>query len=317
MISGPSSYLGTIDDFIAHWTSVNADALAGSGLVTRSGEGLPELMALRAALETATNGVEAMLNGKEMARARVENEKRDLLARGQELGRRLRGLLAEDSPYLAALPELPQQSAGQEVFLRPMRDCANIWTRIAADGVTVTLSGGFALVSFNSLLSTAGTRFTELSAAENDLKIARGVRNNLQDEVRSLLSGYRPAVEGLFPPESALVVSIPLIYAQSGRTPEPVVASASYDAATQEAVVTFSESADAALDRYELRGVPGPDYDGEDEHVVSSLPPGAPRVFRTGYSLGAPGMAASFKVYVVLTTSHEAGSEAVTVERGG
>jgi hypothetical protein len=265
MISGPSSYLGTIDDFVAHWTSVNADALAGGGLVTRSGEGLPELLALRAALETATNEVEAMLNGKEMARARVENGKRDLLARGQELGRRLRGLMEVDSPFLAALPEMPQQSAGQELFLRPMRDCSNIWTRIAADGVTVTLSGGFGLNGFNSLLLTLGTRYTELSAAESDLKIAREVRNKLQGDVRELLSGYRPAVEGLFPPDSALVVSIPLIYAQSGRTPVPVVASASYDAAAQEAVVTFSESADAALDRYELRGVPGPVYEGEDE----------------------------------------------------
>lgn len=39
------------------------------------------------------------------------------------------------------------------------------------------------------------------------------------------------------------------------------------------------------------------------------------REFRTDFSLAGPGMAASFKVYVILTTENEAGSEEVTIER--
>jgi len=39
------------------------------------------------------------------------------------------------------------------------------------------------------------------------------------------------------------------------------------------------------------------------------------REFRADSSLAGPGMAASFKVYVILTTENEAGSEEVSVER--
>jgi hypothetical protein len=62
--------------------------------------------------------------------------------------------------------------------------------------------------------------------------------------------------------------------------------------------------------------VPGPDYAGEDETLIATLPPdAAPREFRSAFSLGQPGMATAFKVYVVLATGHEAGSRPVTAHR--
>ena len=79
MISGPSTYLATLDDFLAHWASVNADSAAGTGLATRDGKTRADLAALRATLANATNGVEDRLNGKEIARAQVEIGKRDYI----------------------------------------------------------------------------------------------------------------------------------------------------------------------------------------------------------------------------------------------
>ena len=315
MISGPSTYLATLDDFLAHWASVNTDSAAGTGLATRDGKTRADLAALRATLANATNGVEDRLNGKEIARAQVEIGKRDLLGRAQELGRRLRGVLPADSPFIASLPAMPQPSSAEEVFLKPMRDCANVWQRADADGVKFTLAGNFGVAEFAALLAAVAGHFTTRHTAASDLKLMRETRNKLQNDVKTLLSGYRPAVEGLFPPDSPLVATVPVIYAPSNRTPKPVQATASYDPAAHEAVIAFTASDDTTLARYELRGVPGPEYSGEDEVVIATLPPGVPREFRTAYSLTQPGMAASFKVYVVLTTGNEAGSDAVTIER--
>ena len=313
MISGPSSYIPTLDEFLAHWAAVNADPAVGTGLVTRDGTTRAALVTLRGTLATAAQQVQSALNLKEIKRAQVENAKRNALARTQELGRRMRGTLPQDSPYLQAVPELPSQSAGQETFLMPVRDMLDLWTRMDGDGISFTLSGTYSLDDYSDAYAALALLYTALNTALMDLKLAREKRNFQQTRAREILSAYRPAVEGLFPPDSPLVLTIPLIYPPGGRTPAPVTATGSYDLPTAEAVISYSQSADPELKEYQVRGVPGPEYIGEDEVVLATLLPGAPRSFRTDYSLGQPGTAASFKVYVILTTGNEAGSNAVTV----
>jgi len=211
---------------------------------------------------------------------------------------------------------LPQQSSAEGVFVKPMRDCENVWVLADAEGVEFELTGNFGVADFTALFATLNAAYTTLNTAEKELEYSRAKRNTLQNDVKTLLSGYRPAVEGLFLPDHPLVATIPVLYATGSRTPDPVTAAATYDAADHKAVITFTESTDKDLDRYELRGVPGPEYDGDDEQVIATLPKGAsPREFRTDFSLAGPGMAASFKVYVILTTENEAGSEEVSVER--
>lgn len=315
MISGPSSYIGTIDDFLAHWASVNADPLAAAGLLTRDGLGRPALVTLRTSMDAAVSVVDARLNGKEIARATLENAKRTLLTRAQELGRRLRGILPVDSPYLAAFPELPSRTSGEGVFLKPVRDASNLWARVFAAGFNFELSDNYTSADFSADVTALQGLYAALHSIESDLDLSREQRNAVQSEVKSLLSGYRPAVEGLFALDHPLVLTIPHVYAPGSGTPEPVEASVSYDAVENEAVIVFTESSDEALDRYQLRGVPGPDYDSDDETFIANIPKGAAREFRTAFSLGSPGMAASFKVYVILTTGHEAGSDAVSIER--
>jgi hypothetical protein len=259
--------------------------------------------------------VENQLNGKEIGRARVENAKKALLLRSQELGRRLRGMLPVDSPYLKAMPELPSISAGQENFLKPLRDLANVWNRLDDGGMTFQLPGPYTLASYEEDLQELMALYAALGQEELALKLAREQRNVLQAAAKKILSAYRPAVEGIFPPDSPLVVTIPLLYPPAGHTPEPVTVTAEYDATTQESVVTFSESNEPNIERYELRGVPGPEYKEEDAMTLGSLPPGAPRSFRTRYALTEAGTVVSLKVVVILKTGNEAGSKAVTVER--
>jgi hypothetical protein len=314
MLSGPTSYLFTLDEYLAHWQSVNADPAAGTGLLTRDEDTRAGLLALRGALDTAADVVQEKLAGKEIGRAVLENAKRATLNRAQELGRRMRGVLPKNSPFLKASPDLPAQTAAMETFLQPLRTMVNLWARLELAGINFELNGVTQLV-FKNEVKAIGTYFSLQAEAELDLKLARETRNQLQEEARAILSAYRPAVEGLFALDSPLVLTIPLLYPTSGHTPEPVTAAASYDAAAHEAVITFTESTEENLESYQVRGVPGPDYDGDDEVVVATIPKGAARELRTDYSLSGSGMQASFKVYVVLTTGNEAGSNVVTVER--
>ena len=112
--------------------------------------------------------------------------------------------------------------------------------------------------------------------------------------------------------------SLPAYSPGPGGTPKAVDLTGAWDAAGATARFTFTPSTEPALEKYELRVVPGPEYVADDESVVASLPGNAPaREFATGLYLGAVGQTATFKVYVMLTNGHESGSDAVTITRPG
>ena len=81
--------------------------------------------------------------------------------------------------------------------------------------------------------------------------------------------------------------------------------------------MTWSESSEAALARYEVRGSAGDDYETDDEIVLATVLPTGSREVLTDFALNTPGLTAGFKVYVVLETGNERGSEAVFVTRPG
>ncbi len=81
--------------------------------------------------------------------------------------------------------------------------------------------------------------------------------------------------------------------------------------------MTWGASSEAALQQYEVRGVPGDNYTTDDEAVLATVLPTAAREFSTTFALSGPGLTAGFKVYVVLTTGNERGSEAKYVTRPG
>jgi len=59
----------------------------------------------------------------------------------------------------------------------------------------------------------------------------------------------------------------------------------------------------------------GGSYDSDAETLQATVAPDAPRKFLTGKGLAQPGDVASFKVFVVLETGDERGSEVLTVQR--
>jgi len=81
------------------------------------------------------------------------------------------------------------------------------------------------------------------------------------------------------------------------------------------AKLTWSASSDPNLQEYEIRFCAGASYSTETETVVGNVLPAAPRELLTAAGLAAPGNTASFKVYVVLTTGNEKGSNTLTLTR--
>lgn len=136
--------------------------------------------------------------------------------------------------------------------------------------------------------------------ANQDAVLARGQRDEIMATAKAVMVSYRKIVPALTPPP--------------GHTPQPVNASAVFQAPDQ-AKIVYDASAEATLARYELRGTPGETYEEDDAVTISTHSPADAREFLTGFGLTQPGTQASFKVFVILDTGNEAGSAAMMVER--
>lgn len=93
-----------------------------------------------------------------------------------------------------------------------------------------------------------------------------------------------------------------------------MTASGDWDGVTNKAVISWTESDNPNFDHYEVRMTPGATYDTENDAIVGNLPAGVLEL-RTDAGLSISGDVASFKVYVILTTANEAGSNTVTIAR--
>jgi hypothetical protein len=69
------------------------------------------------------------------------------------------------------------------------------------------------------------------------------------------------------------------------------------------------------LKEYEVRYCVGPDYDIDHEHVAGSIPLAGPLVLLTTKGVAVPGAVGSYRVYVIMESGHEAGSNDVVVAR--
>jgi hypothetical protein len=82
------------------------------------------------------------------------------------------------------------------------------------------------------------------------------------------------------------------------------------------AQVTWTPRTNPNPDRYSILTAPGPTYRATAESVVGTVAAGTEE-FSTNEGLAAPGATALYKVYVVLTTLNERGSNTVSVTRPG
>ena len=320
-ITGPSSYPPTITQFLAHWTLVNNELGAAGPLLLVDGENRGNLDTMREELETARTKVTDLGVDHSLARTELNGLVDALQGRLVEFNARVRADLPA-STFSRILPEA-YNVRNESVVREALRQMSRIWAKINSmanppTGLTLplTLLGGMTAPAFDTQRDLLRDAYRALSTAEVDLKEAREARNDLQDLIQPLLKAYRAKVSSRFPEGDSLIASLPAIRPAEGHTPDPVSATGVWVPASTQAKIAWTPSTDADLEEYQVRAVPGDDYQLDDEQILATLPAGAsPLELLSAFGLNTPGQAVGYKVYVVLNTGNERGSEAVYVTR--
>ena len=320
-LNGFGSYVPTLDEFIAHWTDVNAAraALSLPPLTLKGGYTLEDLIADRNALQAAIIATESLDNARELAIDRRDSQKELLRDRLSQFRSALE-LHLKQTEFLAAAPTIPQQTLSESKFLRPFDDMADLWARINDDNTIpdftppLLLRAGLAITAFTAELAEMRARFVALTVAENDQRIGRRGRDALLPPVRERLNQYRSAIALEYPAGHPLSESQPDLSPAPGSTPDPVVLSGYWDEEMSQAVLSWTASTNPNLQVYELRGCIGATYNEAASEFLANYQPGilgTPTLF----GLVNSGDTVTFKVFVKLTTGNQAGSNPVTITR--
>lgn len=319
-ISGASSYPSTVDEFLSHWEGALTAVAEGVTLGATTRE---DLVTSQDDLELARDAVTDLGVDRGLARETLTAQIVALQGRMVEFNARVRGDLPE-SIFVNTLPTAFAVGEAEDAVRDGLRKISRLWTKInalspAPAGVALPykLAGDYTLAMFNTAREALRDAYRALSDAEVDLGLARATRNKVQDVIYPILKSYRQKITGLATTHPELVATLPKLTPEPGRTPSAVPPHATWEAASAQAKVTWPASSDADLEKFEVRGVPGDSYNTDDEVVLATVLPGGPREFLTDFGLTAAGLTAGFKVYVMLTTGNEKGSDPVYVTRPG
>jgi hypothetical protein len=320
-ISGPSSYPPTTREFLDHWAALNTEL--GAEVVLAGGASVGELGDQLENLETAREAVTDKGVDRALAREYLDALIRKLQGKLVEFNARIRSDFA-GTVFERVLSVAFAVGDAEDAVRDGLRRLAHLWSKVNAmatppTGVTlpVALQGNYSILTLNADRTALRDLYGALTQAEVDLKLAREARNDIQDVIYPILKAYRLKVPTAVAANDALLDSLPSLTPPAGHTPDAVTLQGAWNATEAKAEFTWEESAEAQLARYELRGVPGDEFNAEDEQVIATVPAGGTRAASSAFALGTPGLTASFKVYVVLQDGHEKGSEAVAVHRPG
>ena len=318
------SYITVIDEVLAHWAEALLVLPPTKPLIVRlkqNGAGITRanLVTLRGTLETEQNAVQPCRADYFIARGSTNNKKAALLGQFNDFVT-LFDAYYQGTDYYELRPYAPVVTAGKDAFCTPLGEAMILWDRLndgpAQAGITLplVLGDGTDQGAFASAISGLAFAYAAEQPLSFALKYARARRNGTQNRVHEVLVNYREAAEGRLSEFPELLETLPRITPLPGHTPAKVNASSIFEAPNKSKIV-HDASTDLMLERYELRGCMGPDWEEEDAVVIDSHLPNAPREFITTFGLNQPGAQVVFKVYVILTTGNEAGSAAMFVER--
>lgn len=326
-ITGPGSFVPTINLFLPHWEQCNTSLGAGGPLTFRNPNGptpptlnRANLETWRDALQLQHTAVEGQINDWEIAGADLMAAKVELHLRAGQFNDKVRSQLA-GTLYERALPELPQPQDGQAIFVKAMDDISTLWAKInAAAGIAgftppLKLLGDYLLADFDTALANLRLKFQTESKADYLVGFKIEERNAIQKLVYPVLKAYRLAVPTFFAADSPQVLTLPKLTPDPGSTPDPVTATGVWNAPTTQGKITWTASTDANLEKYEVRWAPGTIYNSENEVVIGTVMPGGTLEFFTAQGLASAGASSNFKVYVVVTTGNERGSNVVKITR--
>jgi hypothetical protein len=292
-LAGPVSYLPVADQFLEHWSALESSLGDAAALNLGHGIDRAAVREVRARLAQATEAV---------TRSRIarEEERRHLAELDAMISRRL----AQFNRQLAE----PGHEAGTP------DEAARIWAALEQKGGERFLDGEFSRLDFTTDLSARKLVAGALTASEKALSSARGGRDGAQDQLHAFLELYRERVLELFPSGHESRETLPALDLRRGTHPLAVEVSGRWQETV--AIISWEASEEPELDHYEVRAMAGDQYESEDETALARISPEDPLHFSTLFALDEPGAKAVFRVYVVLRSGHERGSQPVVVVRG-
>jgi len=307
-----------MQEFINHWTQVNA-SLGATPLLLRGAYALANFSTDRTNIVNAINAVIAIDNIKQTASGNLDWLKFSIRQRPIQFRKVVEAML-QGTGYINALPVAPSFSAVESRFVDPLEEMRQLWVTINADttvpGFTppITLAGSYAVATFTTDLTALRITFVTAKNANEQSTLARKQRDVLLKPAEQRMKQYRELIQGRFDPTSPFVQSLPSITPLPGSTPEPVEFLGHWNKPEGLAKFTWEVSNNSKLDYYEVRACVGSTYRVANEFSVSGPLRGILK-YDTKQGLTTAGAKAVFRVYVVLTTGNERGSNNVLVER--
>lgn len=315
-ITGPSSYLSTIDEFLPHWARADA-ALGVAGPILVAGDiNISALESLGTTLGERRAVAEGIRMEMERTRSKINRGKAALLLRLNQFNAKLRSL-APGSQWESMLPKAFSISEGVNRVIPPLDGLLHVWTRYNLEQPAIFLMGGYPLTDFNTELAALKVAYAQYAAEENALGQALGLRNETQKKIYNALKQYRLRIHSEFPEGSAMLLTLPRLTPTPGAAPNAVKLSGSYSPDLQKAVLEWTRPTDPAISSLQLRATVGAGYKADDEIILTTFPAHGPfgwtGIFSQG--LGMPGSSATFKIFAITSEGSEKGSNAVIVSR--
>ena len=323
-ITGPASYPPTMSEYTGHWTQANGLLGASPYVLTlpsdKSTLTLAQFIALRQSLVDQQGAVQTERTAVQIIRGGITITKTDLVRWINLFNSKLDGSF-QNTKYYPSRPLVPGVGEGEKVFNDALRPVLSLWKQINDDNtpppgvaLPLVLGDGTPYESFASAVSTLQFSYNQEGQREPYVDVARSARNLLQDRAYEAMLVYREGAKNKFALHPQLLDTLPRLSPLPGHTPAAVNASATLQAPDHSKII-HGASPEPLLERYELRGCAGPDWNEDDAVHIASHSPGEPREFITDFALNQPGAQVVFKLYVILSTGNEAGSAPLAVQR--
>lgn len=310
-------YPPKMQEFIAHWTQVNA-VLGANPLTLKGNYSLAAFTTDRTAIVTAIDSIIPVIN---LVQGNMVTRDTLKVALKTRLAQFRAAVIAffPDSRYSRMLPTSPPLTNMESQFLTPFIDISNIWSLINIEvnvGFTppLLLPSGYTKVLFDTDVAALRAAYIGLENALVGASAARATRDVLLPNANQRMKQYRQAVIARLPSGSPLLNNIPAYTIATGPAAQEVNPSIIWDDVKKKAVITWAASGSKDVLEYSVRTSPGASYEGKNETVVKTVDASKFSV-ETDEGLLIPGATVLFKVYVITKTGREKGSRVLKVTR--
>lgn len=317
-ITGIGSFAPTMQEFITHWGSVNA-TLGATPLTLRGTYALAAFTTDRTNIINAINTIIALDNAEQTTTGALFNAKTALYARGLQFRKWVNGYLP-GSPYVNALNTLPPFDAAESKFLTPFQDFLNLWTTINGDATVtgvplpIALAGGYLVAAYTTDLANLRAAFVAAANATEQVNLVRKQRDALLRPAEQRIKQYRDVIQARYTATDPFVQSLPILSPPPGTTPVAVFVTGGWNTAKNFVELHWEASGNKNLLQYEVRGCTGTTYKVANEFAVAIVKDS--NLFWQGVGgVSLPGAKCVYRVYVILTTNNEKGSNNVAVVR--